>query len=119
MKAARLFAVIALGASAVLLAVWFLWFLSAAPPATAASTAQSEEDTAAPCDRIVDVRNGAALSNAFSVKLAAGDRLCLMRGGDSTVVYVFDGVSAGARLFSLASSLSDADLAGIGLNTTP
>ena len=53
------------------------------------------------------------------MKLAAADRLCLMRGGDSTVVYVFDGVSAGARLFSLASSLSDADLAGIGLNTTP
>lgn len=119
MRAARILTVIGLGGSALLLAFGFLWFFGVTPVFVAADSPKVAPSTPTVCDRTIEVRNGAALSNAFKVKISAGEELCLVEAGDGAVAYSMDAASPGVRLFSIAASLSDADLAQIGLQPVP
>lgn len=119
MRAVQLLAVIALGASALLLSVGLLWFFGVVPVTAEPNVTQAALTSPVTCDRTLAVRDGVMLSNAFDVKVAAGDTVCLAAGAEGTVVYTLDGNAAGTRLFSLSPSITDADLAQMGMIVAP
>lgn len=116
MRVAQKLTVLALGGCALLLAVGFLWFFDAAPASGPVATAPTSE-VAAPdrCDHVVGVRDGAALSNAFDVKIATGADLCLVSAGGVEIVYTTVSGRPGDRMFALTGALTDAELASLGL----